>query len=92
MGGKVALAEGLETAAAFTQLHDIPAWASMGARRLPQVRFPPEVHTVILLRDNDPEGEAAERKAAVAYRTQGLAIENAPPPTHANDWADQLFM
>lgn len=92
VGGKVALAEGFETAAAFTQLHDIPAWASMGARRLPQVRFPPEVHTVILLRDNDPEGEAAERKAVVAYRAQGLAVEHAPPPTHANDWADQLFV
>lgn len=92
VGGKVALAEGFETAAAFTQLHDIPAWASMGARRLPQVRFPPEVHTVILLRDNDHEGEAAEHKAELAYRTQGFAVEHAPPPTHANDWADQLFM
>lgn len=89
---KVALAEGFETAAAFTQLHGIPAWASMGARRLPQVRFPPEVRTVVLLRDNDPEGEAAVYKAEIAYRSQGLAIEHAPPPTHANDWADLLFM
>ncbi len=91
-GKTVALAEGFETAAAFTQLHGIPAWSSMGARRLPQVRFPSEVRTVILLRDNDPEGEAAERKAVIAYSAQGLEVEHAPPPTHANDWADQLFM
>jgi hypothetical protein len=88
----IALAEGFETAAAFAQLYGIPAWASMGARRLPQVQFPPEVRFVILLRDNDSEGEAAEHKAEQAYRAQGLAVEHAPPPTHANDWADLLFM
>jgi len=92
IGETIALAEGFETAAAFTQLHGIPAWASMGARRLPQVRFPPQVRSVILLRDNDREGEAAEKKARIAYRAQGLAVEHAPPPTHANDWADLLFM
>ncbi|MGC1468365.1 MAG: toprim domain-containing protein [Sphingorhabdus sp.] len=87
---KIALAEGFETAAAFSQLSGIPAWASMGARRLPQVRFPPEVRTVLLLRDNDIEGEAAEHKAEITYRAQGLRVEHAPPPTHANDWADLL--
>lgn len=92
VGPKVALAEGFETAAAFTQLHGIPAWASMGARRMPQVQFPPEVHTVILLRDNDPEGEAAAGKAEIAYQSLGLEVEHMPPPTHANDWADLLTM
>ncbi|MBK8631981.1 MAG: hypothetical protein IPN84_17960 [Sphingomonadales bacterium] len=44
VGGKVALAEGFETAAAFTQLHDIPAWASMGAGGFRKSDFPRSAH------------------------------------------------
>jgi hypothetical protein len=87
---RIAIAEGFESAAAYTQLHGIPAWSAMGARRLPQIALPPQVSTVIILRDNDPEGEAAEGIAAAAYRAQGRAVEFDPPPTHVNDWADLL--
>jgi hypothetical protein len=89
---RLALAEGFETAAAYTQLKGIPAWSAMGARRLPQLWLPPMVRTVILLRDNDPEGRAAERKAALAYRERGLTVVFDPPPTHVNDWADLLTL
>lgn len=88
----IALAEGFETAAAYTQLKGIPAWSAMGARRLPQLWLPPMVCTVILLRDNDAEGRAAERKAAQAYRERGLTVAFDPPPTHMNDWADLLTL
>lgn len=90
VGDRIAIAEGFESAAAYTQLHGIPAWSAMGARRLPQIVFPPQVRTVIILRDNDPEGMAAEGKAAEAYRAQGRTVEFDPPPTHVNDWADLL--
>jgi hypothetical protein len=89
---RIAIAEGFETGAAYTQLKGIPAWSAMGARRLPQLWLPPEVRTIILLRDNDPEGVAAERKAALAYRERGFSVEFDPPPPAANDWADLLLM
>ncbi|MGY8712129.1 hypothetical protein RAD16_40945, partial [Bradyrhizobium sp. 18BD] len=36
-GATLAIAEGFETADAFTRLNDIPCWASLGARRLDQL-------------------------------------------------------
>lgn len=89
---RLAIAEGFETAAAYTQLKGVPAWSTMGAKRLPQLWLPPAVRCVILLRDNDPEGEVAERKAAIAYSALGVAVEHDPPPTHVNDWADLLLL
>lgn len=89
---RIAIAEGFETAAAYTQIKGIPAWSTMGAKRLPQLWLPPSVRSVVLLRDNDSEGKAAECKAAIAYSERGFAVEHDPPPTHANDWADLLLL
>lgn len=86
----VGICEGFETAAAYTSLTGIQAWATMGAKRFHQVKIPTSVETVILLADNDPEGQRAQRRALEAYARPGLAIETEWPPGRMNDWAQLL--
>jgi Toprim domain len=86
----IALAEGFETAAAYTTLTDIPAWATMGAKRLHQLVLPTGVGHVILLPDNDPEGRCAAARAHAAYRAQGVGTSQEFPPGGHNDWARLL--
>ncbi|EHJ57982.1 hypothetical protein NSU_pLA1088 (plasmid) [Novosphingobium pentaromativorans US6-1] len=86
----IGICEGFETAAAYTSLTGIQAWATMGAKRFHQVNIPASVETVILLADNDAEGRRARDRAAESYRRPGLAIETEWPPGRMNDWAQLL--
>ena len=86
----VAIAEGFETAAAFTQIHGIPCWASLGAKRLGALALPTGVSSVILAEDNGTEGRRAGSKAFRTYRAQGRAVRRMPPPRRFGDWADVL--
>lgn len=89
-GATLALAEGFETAAAFTQVNAIPCWATLGAARLDRIRIPASVTRLIIAEDNDPEGRRARSKAWKAYREQGLTLARMPPPRQYGDWADAL--
>ncbi|WP_440590951.1 DUF7146 domain-containing protein [Sphingobium indicum] len=89
-GKTIGICEGFETAAAYTSLTGIQAWATMGAKRFHQVDIPASVETVILLADNDAEGRRARERAAETYRRPGLAIETEWPPFRMNDWAQLL--
>ena len=89
-GKTIGICEGFETAAAYTSLTGIQAWATMGAKRFHQVEIPASVETVILLADNDAEGRRARDRAAESYRRPGLAIETEWPPGRMNDWAQLL--
>ena len=83
----LALAEGFETAAAFSQIHDIPCWSPLGAWRLDRIEFPATVRTLIIAEDNDSEGRRAARKAWAAYLPLGLTLRRMPPPAGFADWA-----
>lgn len=89
-GKTIGICEGFETAAAYTSLTGIQAWATMGAKRFHQLDIPASVETVILLADNDPEGRHAHDRALVTYRRPGLTIETEWPPGRMNDWAQLL--
>ena len=89
-GQTIGLCEGFETAAAYTSLTGIQAWASMGAKRFHQVEIPPSVERVILLADRDPEGRRAEARAREALARPDLVIETEWPPGRMNDWAQLL--
>lgn len=89
-GKTVGICEGFETAAAYTSLTGIQAWATMGAKRFHQVEIPASVETVILLADNDPEGRRAQRRALETYVRPGLTLETEWPPGRMNDWAQLL--
>lgn len=88
--GTLALAEGFETAQAFTLLNDLPCWATLGARRFDQVLLPSTIGRLILAIDNDTEGRRAATKAEERYARPGLLIERMPPPAAFNDWAKML--
>lgn len=86
----IGICEGFETAAAYTSLTGIQAWATMGAKRFHQVEVPSHVETLILLADNDAEGRRARDRADDVYRRPGLTIETEWPPGRMNDWAQLL--
>lgn len=89
-GDTLAIAEGFESARAFTHIHDLPCWASLGARRLDQLDVPPQVTRLFLAGDNDPEGRRAMAKAANAYARKNLRIVVGLPPPTFKDWAEVL--
>ncbi|RYY17345.1 MAG: virulence-associated protein E [Alphaproteobacteria bacterium] len=89
-GDTLALAEGFETAAAFTQINQIPCWATLGAARLDRIQIPTGVTRLIIAEDNDPEGRRARTKAWRAYRERGLTLARMAPPQQYGDWADVL--
>ncbi len=93
-GGQVrrilALAEGFETAAAFTILKDIPCWASLGSRRFDLLDLPVDLNRLILAHDDDAAGRRAAAKAEECYGRPGLIIEHMPPPSGCKDWANLL--
>lgn len=86
----IAIAEGFETAEAFARIHDIPCWASLGARRLDQLALPESVETLLIAEDNDAEGRQAAVAAEARYARPGLTIRRAPPPPKYKDWAKVL--
>lgn len=89
-GPTLAIAEGFETADAFTRLNSIPCWASLGARRLDQLAIPASVTTLLLAEDNDAEGRRAAVQAETHYARPGCVVRRAPPPQQHKDWAGYL--
>jgi hypothetical protein len=83
----LSLAEGMEDAAAFTQLTGMPCWAALGAGRLQLVAFPADVHEVHLVEDADAEGRRAAAGAADALAAGGIKVVRRPPPSGYRDWA-----
>lgn len=81
------LAEGVETALAASQLHDVPCWAACGAR-LERIAMPAGVRHVILFADNDPPGLATADRAIRRFRAEGRHVEVLAPQTPGTDWAD----
>lgn len=88
--GTLALAEGFETARAFTILNEIPCWATLGARRFDQIQLPSSIERLILAIDNDAEGRRGAIKAEEHYARPGLSIERMPPRDGLKDWAKVL--
>lgn len=86
----LAIAEGFESAAAFTVLNGVPCWASLGARRLDQLAIPDQVETLLIAHDADAEGRRAAGRAESRYRRSERRILPAPPPDGLKDWADAL--
>ena len=89
-GSVLALAEGFETARAFTILNDFSCWSCLGARRFDQVRLPDSITHLMLAHDNDAEGRRAAGRAEERYARPGLFIERTPPEARFKDWAQAL--
>lgn len=88
-GSTIGLAEGFETARAWSRIHDLPCWASLGSRRLDLVAIPDNVTTLILAGDRDLPGRRAVTRAIQRY-TSDRRIVRIDYPTEHKDWAAAL--
>lgn len=85
-GRVLALAEGFEDAAAFTSLTGVACWAAMGASRLPLLKLPKDLDTLIIAEDNNAPGRMSAYRANIAYDRPGLQIIRSSPGC-LDDWA-----
>ncbi|MCW1431976.1 toprim domain-containing protein [Novosphingobium sp. JCM 18896] len=86
-GRKLAIAEGMEDAAAFTAMHGIVCWASLGAERLHLLALPENIEELVIAEDNNGAGRAGARRAWATYQHKKLQlIRKTPHPFE--DWAE----
>ena len=86
------MAEGVETALAFTVLEALPTWATLGTAGLAAFQPPPGVRRLVIAADND-ENEAGLRAArALAERVRvRLDVQICMPPEPGQDFNDVLM-
>jgi hypothetical protein len=89
IGPTIGLAEGFETARAWSRLRGLPCWATLGSRRFGLVTIPDSVTSLILAGDNDTAGRRAVNRAARAYAADNRLIRVDMPPL-GKDWAQVL--
>ena len=82
----LAVAEGLETAAAYSKLEAVPTWASLGTANLEAFQPPAVVRQLIIAADGDDAGLKAARTLAEQVRSRCEVIIRAAP--HGFDWND----
>lgn len=88
--GTIGLAEGFETARAWSKLHGLPCKASLGSRRLDLIALPETVTHLILAGDNDLAGRRAVSRSMKHYATAGRTVVPDFPPPGFKDWAEVL--
>ena len=88
--GILAIAEGIETALAFSLLKHIPCWAATNATFLAQFEPPEGVSTVIVAGDNDANyaGQHAAYSLANRLHMRGKEVCVLIPDAEGTDWAD----
>lgn len=89
LGPTIGLAEGFETARAWSQMRGLPCWATLGSRRLDIITIPESVTKLILAGDNDLAGRRAVSRSIARYATDNRVIEVDFPVGH-KDWAGAL--
>src|ERR1700730_12917669 len=62
--GRLAVAEGIETALSYMMMTGTPTWSAICAAGLESLVLPPEVGEVTIARDSDPKGVKAADRAA----------------------------
>ena len=89
-GKTLAVAEGVETALAYQQLHSTPTWATLGTSGMRRVVLPDDLDQLVIAADHDAPGlkAATELKQRTSRRTMvGIAV----PPAPLDDWNDHLL-
>lgn len=90
--GRLAVAEGIETALAVRQSCGLPTWACVSANGLSAVILPPEAQIVLIAADNDRNGAGQRAAHALAKRLEqeGRRAEVIVPSLPGMDWLDVL--
>ncbi|HZL60314.1 MAG TPA: toprim domain-containing protein [Stellaceae bacterium] len=94
-GDELAIAEGIETALAYTQATGRPTWAALSTSGMRSIILPPlpAAATVYLAADVDPNGagEAAAEDAARRFFAEGRKVKIATPIS-GSDFNDAINM
>lgn len=90
-GGRLGLAEGIETALSAIELFGIPCWATLGNERFGLVTIPESVRELHLFVDNDAGGRIAEARAREAYSHADRRVVTYCPERAGDDWNDVLM-
>lgn len=91
-GGRLALAEGIETGLAVHLSGAVPVWSCVTAYGMSAVVLPPEVETVTIAADNDANGTGLRAALALEARLkrEGRRVEILAPTSPGLDWLDVL--
>ncbi|MDQ0840166.1 DUF7146 domain-containing protein [Sphingomonas faeni] len=89
IGATIGLAEGFETARAWSRIHGLPCWATLGSRRLDLVTIPDSVTKLILAGDNDLAGRRAVARSIARFASDSRVIQ-VDYPVDYKDWAEAL--
>lgn len=91
--GKLAIAEGIETALAFNIATQLPIWAGMSAGGMERIILPPDVKEIIIASDNDASGRGQQAAYRLAKRllAEGRTVKCVIPPITGEDFADMLL-
>lgn len=89
---EVGIAEGIETAMAATQRHQVPCWAAYSATLLEQFQPPKGINRVVVFGDNDRSFTGQKSAFALAHRLkrEGYEVSVRIPEQTGSDWADQV--
>lgn len=88
--GRLALAEGIETALAVSQQTGLPAWSCVSAWGLENVALPDDVTDVWVFGDNDRSGHGQRSASRAARRLmdEGRRVRVRIPSEPGTDWLD----
>jgi len=91
VGNHINVAEGFETAAAYSQITERETISCFGIRRFPSISFPDHVKYVTYLPDNgDPEAIEFAESAIKKNQQDGIQARIKMPPAKFEDWAEIL--
>lgn len=90
--GKIALAEGIETALAFHMATEMPVWATVSANGMQNIILPDNITEVIIAIDNDLSGTGQKVGDKLSRRllSEGRIVTCVMPPKAGYDFADLL--
>lgn len=90
--GKLALAEGIETALAFHVAIQMPVWATISAGGMEKIKIPPSIMEITIAVDNDESGRGQKAAFVLAQRLlgEGRTVNRVIPPKVGYDFADML--
>lgn len=88
--GALAVAEGIETALAYRDLHGLPCWAALSTSGLRRFVPPRGVSRLVVAADSDDGGEGLEAARACAERAASRCDATVHPATAGEDWNDTL--